>query len=117
MDSIVNIIGIAAIAWIAWFFFHRGEDQAANVKDSIEIVVSGGYQPSTIKAEINRPLKLSFLRKDESDCLADVIIPEFGINQFLPVGKSVVITITPTKAGTFEIHCGMNMFHGKIIVN
>ena len=30
--------------------------------------------------------------------------------------EKVEVEITPTKKGTFEIHCGMNMFHGKVVV-
>jgi plastocyanin domain-containing protein len=38
------------------------------------------------------------------------------VRKYLPLNKKTPITITPKKEGTYEIVCGMNMFHGKIIV-
>lgn len=113
MDKIlVTITGLSLIATIYWFFFgKRGE-----AIEATSIVVDGGYKPNAIKIKNGKPTTLTFLRKDPNPCLEELVFPEFKIKEFLPVGKEVPITLTPTKTGMFGFHCGMNMFHGKIIV-
>ena len=32
------------------------------------------------------------------------------------MNKKVTVEITPQKAGEYRFECGMNMFHGRIIV-
>jgi len=48
--------------------------------------------------------------------LEEIYIPDFKVKEYLPLNKSVEITLTPKKEGTYQTHCGMGMFHGKIIV-
>jgi len=60
--------------------------------------------------------KINFLRTDPTDCLSEVVLPDFKIKKELPLNKKITIEITPQKAGEFGYACGMNMYHGKIIV-
>ena len=62
------------------------------------------------------PATLVFNRKDTSNCFDEVVLPDFGIKTKLPVGKPYAVTIQPDAAGNFKYSCGMNMFHGEIIV-
>ena len=39
-----------------------------------------------------------------------------GINDFLPQDQAHTINIDTTKSGEYEFACGMNMFHGKLII-
>lgn len=112
---IITILGIAGIAFTYWFFLMK-KDEVVEVTDSVDITVEGGYSPNTISIRKGRTTILNFFRKDPSSCLEEVVLPEFKIRKFLPLNKTVAISITPEKSGQYEIVCGMNMFHGKVIV-
>lgn len=116
MDKIiVTITGLLTIIGIYWFFFGKKEE-AMEAKNSWDILVEGGYKPATIAVPLGKKTTLTFTRKDPNSCLEEVIIEDFKIKEFLPINKPVTITISPAKTGTFRMHCGMNMFHGKIEV-
>lgn len=82
----------------------------------VSILVDGGYTPSSITVSKGKPVTLSIIRKDPSSCLDQLIIPQWNIVKALPLNKELKITFTPNEVGEFPFHCGMNMFHGKIIV-
>lgn len=116
MDKlIVSVAGILVIAVIYWFFFGKREENLTAAQ-SWNILVKGGYQPATIAVPGGKPSTITFTRTDPNSCLEDVIIEDFKIKKFLPMNTPVTVTISPTKRGSYGIHCGMNMFHGKIIV-
>ena len=116
LDKILVIIfGVFGIVFTYWFFLMR-KDEAVEVKNSVDIIVDGGYQPATIVIQKGKTTKINFLRKDPSSCLEEVVLPDFKIKKYLPLNKKVSIEITPKTIGEYEIVCGMNMFHGKIIV-
>ena len=39
------------------------------------------------------------------DCLAEVVLADFGVRQTLPLNGTVEITITPDKTGEFDFSC------------
>lgn len=117
MDKIIAAVtGAFGIIGTYWFFFMK-KDSAVSVTDSVEIVVEGGYSPSTISIVKGKTTKLHFFRKDASSCLEEIVIPDFKIKKYLPLNKTTTIEIKPETAGEFSMSCGMNMFHGKIIVS
>ena len=116
IDKIIVILfGASGIAFIYWFFLMKKDDVVA-ASNSIDITVEGGYTPSTISVPRGKTTKINFIRKDPSSCLEEFLLPDFKIKKYLPLNKKIEIEITPTKSGEFPFHCGMNMFHGKIIV-
>jgi len=114
-NIIVTIAGIGVIAFIYWFFLMKKE-KVVTAGDSVDITVEGGYSPDTIVIAKGKKTTLRFTRKDPSSCLEEVVVPEFKIRKFLPLGQTVSIELKPEKAGEYEFVCGMNMFHGKLIV-
>ena len=112
--TIVTISGIAAIAGIYWFFFGKKEE-AMEVTDKLTILVDGGYKPSTIRIKKDKPVTLTVIRKDENSCLEKIVFPDYKIKEYLPLNKSVTITLPPPHKPS-GFHCGMNMFHGRIEV-
>ena len=117
MDKILVISGgIGLIAFIWWFFFGKREGVTVVAEGKVDVVVDGGYKPAVIKIKKGEKTTISLLRKDPNSCLEEFILPDFKVSKFLPVGEKVDIEITPTKSGEFGFHCGMNMFHGKVIV-
>src|SRR3989344_8223703 len=116
MDKIiVTITGFVAIAFTYWFFFMKKEKEVI-ATDSIDIIVDGGYSPSVISILKGKTTKINFIRRDINSCLEEVVLGDFKIRKYLPLNKKVTIEITPQKSGEFGYSCGMNMFHGKIIV-
>lgn len=117
MDKlIVTIGGGVLIYFIYWFFFSKKEEADEAVGNEASIIVDGGYKPQTIKVKKGHETKLSILRKDPNSCLEEFILPDFKIKVFLPINKTIEVSINPKKTGEYPFHCGMNMFHGKVIV-
>lgn len=116
MDKVfVTAVGTTFIAFIAWFFFGKREEKEKVASDRHTIVVDGGYKPSTIKIIADRPAKLTFIRKDSNTCLEEILFPDFKIKEYLPLNKPVTIILPPPHEPQSAFHCGMNMFHGKLI--
>ena len=123
MDKILVIITAAALISliIYWFFGPKNlvavaSDQTGN-DQSATITVDGGYSPAVLSLKAGIPAKITFLRKDPSSCLEEVIMPDFGIAEKLPVNQPFTITINPQEIGEFTYTCGMRMFSGKIQVS
>ena len=112
---IVTIIGIIGIGFTYWFFLMR-KDKEVMVSDSIDIIVEGGYSPNVISLPVGKTTKINFIRKDPNSCLEEVVLSDFKIRKYLPLNQKVTVELTPQKNGEFNYACGMNMFHGKIIV-
>lgn len=112
---IVTILGVLGVIFTYWFFLTR-KTKEVQVLESIDILVSGGYSPETVVIPRGKTTKLNFIRKDSNDCLSEVVLGDFKIRKGLPLNQKVTIEITPEKPGEFEFACGMNMYHGKIVV-
>ena len=117
LDKLIVIIAsIASIGFTYWFFLMKKEYVQAVSGNSIDIKVDGGYQPEVISIPKGKTTKINFFRSDPSSCLEEVVLSEFKIRKFLPLNKKTTIEVTPQKEGEFPFSCGMNMFHGKIVV-
>lgn len=112
---LVILIGFVGIVFTYWFFLMRGEKEI-EIKGEVDITVEGGYKPEVISIPLNKITKINFLRKDSSSCLEEVVLSDFKIKKYLPLNQKVTVEITPKQKGEFIFSCGMNMFHGKIIV-
>lgn len=118
---LVLIIGLLLIGFITWWFFgkHAIATETASVADDIQQIdvdVNGGYSPERIVLKRGVPATLNFTRRDPSSCLDRVVFPDFGINRELPKGEQQSIQIDTSKAGEYQWACGMDMFHGKLII-
>ncbi len=111
----VTILGIILIFFTYWFFFLKKKEEV-EANGNIDILVKGGYSPEVISVRKGKPVTLNFTRKDENSCLEEVILSDFKIKKYLPLNKKVSVQITPDKTGEYNFSCGMNMFHGKLIV-
>lgn len=123
MDSTESLVLAGAVAMIAiviWYFFGEREKVAAAVTDTgvqeVKITVKGGYSPDVIVVKRGMPVKLDFYRDETASCTDQVILGDFGIARDLPAYKTTAIEFTPDKAGEFSFTCGMNMLHGKLVV-
>lgn len=112
---LVTIFGFLTAGFVYWFFLMKKERQVA-VTDEVDIIVEGGYSPEVISIPKGRPTKINFIRKDPSDCLDEVVLGDFKIRRHLPLNQKVTIEVSPKESGEYGYTCGMNMYHGKIIV-
>ena len=80
-------------------------------------VDKNGFSPSSIDAEAGHKLNLVFNRADDKNCGGTVVFAKRGIRKTLPVGKDVVVSITPTESGQISFACGMGMYKGTIVVS
>lgn len=117
----VMIVGLMVIGFITWWFFgkHATKTVQANVgthEQTVDIDVNGGYSPERVVLKKGVPAVLNFTRQDASSCLDRVVFSDFGINQALPKDQKQAIKIDTSKAGEYEWACGMDMFHGKLII-
>lgn len=116
MDKIIiTISGAMSIAFTYWFFLMKREKEVA-VSDDIQIIVEGGYSPEVIAIPYGKTTKITFVRRDPSSCLEEVVLGDFKIRKHLPFNQPVTVELTPHSKGEFIYACGMNMYHGKIIV-
>ena len=119
-EIIVVLGGAGLIALVLWYFFGERESVAATVNaggvQEIDVVVKGGYSPDVIAVKRGSPVRLNFYRDETSSCSEQVILGDFGIARDLPAYKTTAIEFTPDKAGEFPFTCGMNMLHGKLVV-
>lgn len=118
---IVTITGLGIIAWIVWYFWlWKGESVTAQVREKgiqeIDVTVKGGYQPASIVVNAGQPVRLNFTRREASTCGEEIVIPSFGKRAHLPQDQTVPVEFMPDKPGEYEFTCGMNMMHGKLIV-
>ncbi len=89
----------------------------AILSDTVKITVSKkGYEPSEIKVEQGKPVKLAFTRADAENCGGEIVFSKLNIKKKLPVGETVLVEFTPTEASDISFTCGMGMMNGKVIV-
>ena len=122
---IVTVVGLIGMAFTYWFFLMKKEKEVA-VFGSVDIIVEGGYSPEVISIPKGKTTKINFIRKDPSSCLEEVVLGDFSaeggsasggkIRKYLPLNQKVTVELTPQQSGEFGYACGMNMYHGKIIV-
>ncbi|HET8538881.1 MAG TPA: cupredoxin domain-containing protein [Anaeromyxobacter sp.] len=79
-------------------------------------VTKNGYEPWRVRAWKGVPLTLVVTRTTDETCATEVVLPEHGIHEKLPLNQPVTITFTPTREGELRYACAMNMFQGVIDV-
>ena len=80
-------------------------------------VDTNGFSPSTIEVVAGHKLNLVFNRTSRNNCGSTVVFAKQKIRKALPVGKDVVVSITPTESGQITFACGMGMYKGSIVVS
>ena len=119
-EIIVILGGVGLIGLVLWYFFGERESVAAEVNaggiQEIAITVKGGYSPDVISVKPGVPVRLNFYRDETSSCSEQVIISDFGIARDLPAFRTTQVEFTPDRSGEFPFTCGMNMLHGKLVV-
>ncbi len=118
-DAIVIIASILVAAFLWWFFFGPKLASRADVVGGVQevtVTVKGGYSPDLITVRQGVPLVLTFDRQESGDCTSRVVFADFGASKTLPTFGTATLEFTPDKVGEFDFACGMNMIHGKLVV-
>ena len=118
-DLAVAAGAVLLTAALGWFFFGpkkaRSAEQVGDVQE-IRITVKGGYSPDLVRVRQGVPLHIMFDRQESGECTSRVVFPDFGLNQSLPAYTLTQVSLLPDRAGEFGFACGMNMVHGKLVV-
>ena len=61
-------------------------------------------------------MTLAFTRESTPNCGSEVVFPELGIRQALPLGDTVVVRLPAQQAGDLRFACGMGMYRGMVVV-
>ena len=123
---LVTVFGLALAGAIGWYFFApaagvgasvgRAAPGAAGAAQTVDVLVEGGYSPATIELAAGRPVRLNFVRQEDNDCSAELLIPDFQIRRELPAFQTTTIELPAPAAGTYPFTCGMGMLKGRLIV-
>ena len=117
----VGVIAGAAvlIGALVWFFFGPRTAAVAALSAGVQrvgVTVRGGYSPDVIRVRQGVPLELVFDRQETGDCTSRVVFPDLGVSAELPAFTRTVVRLNPQRAGSFGFACGMNMIHGRLVV-
>ncbi len=82
----------------------------------IKALPTGSYDKTEVHVKAGVPVRLHFTAEQGSGCGALFILDGFGIQLTSLNAVEQVATFTPTTPGTYEYHCGMHMFVGRMIV-
>lgn len=115
------IIGIILIIALLWWFFGKhetttGQSQIKNGSQESTVVVKGGYSSQTVILKKGVPAKIKFDMQDSTACLSHVVFDSLGVNKDLTKQRYTEVNIPTDKAGEINYACGMDMFHGKVVV-
>ena len=121
VNGLVILAAAALIGLIIWWFFgnfQRSSQQAdlANGRQEGQVVVKGGYEPEVLYLKQGVPAEVTFKMEDKTACLSHVVFSSLGVDKDLSKEKLAKVQIPTDKAGEIDYACGMDMFHGKIVV-
>jgi len=115
VDKIFVLTGaLGLIGFIYWFFLGK-RDEAGEITTNVKVKVAGGYSPALVRIPAGKEVTITLTRTDPTDCLEEFTIPDLKIKKSLPMGEEVVLKLKISKRGEYPWHCGMNMYHGKLI--
>jgi plastocyanin domain-containing protein len=82
----------------------------------VRIRVKGGFEPDTVFARANEPLRLVFRREETASCSERVVFPELGRSAMLPPFQDVSLELCPEHPGEYEFTCQLGVLRGLLIV-
>ena len=81
-------------------------------------VTKKGYEPARFEVKAGEKVTLKITRETDATCATEITMPSEGIDQDLPLGKTVTVEFTAKKKGEIAFGCHMDhMIGGVIVVN
>ncbi len=82
----------------------------------VNVNVAGGYNPAIVNLKKDVPAEITFTRTNEHGCLDIVHSKDLNFETKLPLNQAETVKIATDKVGEFDFSCGMDMFHGKVVI-
>ena len=79
-------------------------------------VTDDGFVPARVAVAKGQPVVLILTRKSDQTCATSAVFAETGRRYELPLGQDVRVEIPTDHADTLHYACGMDMYHGEIVV-
>ena len=79
-------------------------------------VTDNGFEPEYVTVEKGKPATLVITRKVEATCATEAVFAANGSKFPLPLNQDVSIPIETAAAETLRYACGMDMYHGAVVV-
>ncbi len=79
-------------------------------------VDGGGFHPGSLTIPAGKPITLVVTRTSDNTCAKEIVFPSLNETRRLPSNQPVEIRIPPQDKGTLAFACGMDMYHGKLVV-
>jgi plastocyanin domain-containing protein len=86
------------------------------VQEARVVVAEQGFDPAKLTLRAGTLVRITFVRTTEKTCATEVVFPSLNIRRPLPLNQPVAIEFTPKETGEIAFACGVNMFHGTIVV-
>ncbi|MDD5340420.1 MAG: cupredoxin domain-containing protein [Candidatus ainarchaeum sp.] len=83
----------------------------------IRALGTGAYDKAEIAVKKGIPVRFHFTADADAGCGSYLVMEEFGVKLLSRNGEEQVAEFTPQQAGTYEYHCGMHMFVGRMVVS
>ncbi len=80
-------------------------------------VDGGGFHPASLTIPAGRPVTLVVTRTSDNTCAKEIVFPSLNETHSLPLNRPVEIRIPPQDKGTLAFACGMDMFHGRLVIH
>ncbi|MCO4254463.1 heavy metal translocating P-type ATPase [Pseudarthrobacter cellobiosi] len=120
IDLVVIFGGAALIGLLAWYFFAPRNAVSAELRggvQQVDIEVRGGYSPDLVRVSAGKPVRLRFNRQDNSECTSRVVFPDLRKSASLAAFDTTSVDLLIEEPGEYAWACGMNMLHGRLIVD
>lgn len=83
----------------------------------VELTVTPqGFEPANVQVKAGSPVRLVITRKTDKTCATELVMPDLGIEQPLPLDTPVTVEFTPDHKGTLRYACGMDHVKGILTV-
>lgn len=79
-------------------------------------VTDDGFVPKSVEVAKGQPVTLVITRQVEATCATEAVFAKSGQKYDLPLHVAVRIPIPTDTADTLKYACGMDMYHGQVVV-
>ena len=79
------------------------------------LVTENGYEPSTLKVQAGKPVKLKITRKTNATCAREITVPSQKLKVDLPLDKEVTVKLASLQKGEVKFGCAMDLMIGGVI--
>ena len=80
------------------------------------IRVNGRYRPQVVTVLSDKPVRLRFLREENTPCSERVIFEGLGVERRLPDHQETRIELPPSRPGSYMFTCQMGIYRGWLVV-